>query len=531
MYSFLSSPLLLIQGARERVPALHRQKLSRVETDFRCLLDRVRQRLYPETIPVLASFWLKTVYWNGYTRRQWRELDKLLKTTSLTGTPVAEHWQQAVADIRNWIRGSADQPKEPQSDWRASLGRRSALAPEALAAYTVRLLNEWLPLEVARLLVREPESGIPVLTIGRALERLLLRDRLSSTTLEALLNPNLLSAQLAYPADLEMLRDVVLFLLGRTVGRAPVSLPATLLAVTPEAHLSPEFADNVANAYLVRRAQTEELHIPITANQAIQVLAEAPARIGSVVVTADGRCWEPVNLQGGDRNVIVYGSRGRLRLDYSADHVRLRVPWPEDRRDWSGNVHFSPRVEIFGRRWNIASWEKDATHAWLNLVFSQALPISAAASTPAASLRRSGPASADLAWAELEAALAAGLAQGEWSPVEQVHRGELIPLGRAVFGLVQALMDRRQRTLDTIESHLRRIHYLLTVLDSSYGLLPWRILPKPARRLLLLARAHPALLELLQQVFAGVPEPSAGSPSMQGLKRLAGARSRRHVSV
>ena len=39
-------------------------KLPRVlpETEVEALLARMRQRLYPETIPVLASYWLKTVY-------------------------------------------------------------------------------------------------------------------------------------------------------------------------------------------------------------------------------------------------------------------------------------------------------------------------------------------------------------------------------------------------------------------------------------------------------------------------------------
>jgi hypothetical protein len=530
MPSFLSGPLMLIQGAKERVPDLHRRKTSRVEIDFRCLLDRMRQRMYPETVPVLASFWLKTIYWNGYTRAQWRHLDRLLRSTSLAGEPVEEHWRHAVHDIRNWIRGSVDRPKEPNTDWRASLGRRSALAPEALAAYTIRLLNEWLPVEVARLLVREPESGIPVLTIGRALERLLLRDRLSTATLEALLNPGLLSSRFAYPADLEMLRDVVVFLLGRTSAPAPPALPATLLATTADAHFGADFAGDVASAFLRRRGPVEELLVPITQTRAMHVLAEAPARIGSVVVTADGRCWEPMNLQRGDQNVVVYRSDHRLRLDYSADHLRLRIPWPDDRRTWSG-IYFAAPMEIFGRRWKVASWEKDAAHVWLNLVFLQVMPASELASTPASSLRRSGPAAVDLAWAELETALGSGISLGEWTPIERLQREDLIPLGRALFGLVQTVTDRRQRTVEAIDSHLRRIRYLQSALDSSYGPLPWRMLPKSARRILVMARAHPPLLELLQQVFAGVPEPGAASRSMPGLKGLASMRSRSHASV
>ena len=38
-----------------------RSNASRAEEDLQALLARMRQRLYPETIPALASFWLKTV--------------------------------------------------------------------------------------------------------------------------------------------------------------------------------------------------------------------------------------------------------------------------------------------------------------------------------------------------------------------------------------------------------------------------------------------------------------------------------------
>jgi len=50
-----------------------------VEEDLEALLTRMRQRLYPETLPVLASYWLKTVSASGYGRRQWKELTGLLK--------------------------------------------------------------------------------------------------------------------------------------------------------------------------------------------------------------------------------------------------------------------------------------------------------------------------------------------------------------------------------------------------------------------------------------------------------------------
>src|SRR6516225_1969189 len=54
-------------------------KASCVEGDLEALLVRMRQRRYPETIPVLASYWLRTVHASGYGRRHWKKLNRLLK--------------------------------------------------------------------------------------------------------------------------------------------------------------------------------------------------------------------------------------------------------------------------------------------------------------------------------------------------------------------------------------------------------------------------------------------------------------------
>src|SRR6185369_17820076 len=108
---------------------------------------------------------------------------------------------------------------------------------EQLEPYIRRLLNPWLVAEVACLLINQSESGvpqdggIPVLAIATSLERLLLRDRLSPGTLEMLLQPDLVSPRDVYPADAEILTDVVLALLGRTWAPTPPVMPATLLGV------------------------------------------------------------------------------------------------------------------------------------------------------------------------------------------------------------------------------------------------------------------------------------------------------------
>src|SRR6516225_343121 len=78
-------------------------KQFRVAEDVEALLARIRQRLYPETLPVLAFYRLKTVSARGYGSRQWKELNRLLKRT-LGQQPLDEPSCQAMVDIQAWIQ-------------------------------------------------------------------------------------------------------------------------------------------------------------------------------------------------------------------------------------------------------------------------------------------------------------------------------------------------------------------------------------------------------------------------------------------
>jgi hypothetical protein len=59
------------------------------EGDLEALLARMRQRLYPETLPVLGFCWLKTVKASGYRRRQWKQLNRMLKRPSVNSSWTA----------------------------------------------------------------------------------------------------------------------------------------------------------------------------------------------------------------------------------------------------------------------------------------------------------------------------------------------------------------------------------------------------------------------------------------------------------
>ena len=490
-------------------------KISRVQRDFEYLLDRVGRRLYPETLESLAYYWLKTVFANGYERDEWNALDRLLGQAE---TVAAGPEMKVFEDLRTRIR-------------RAGLGKREAARAEAkpvderrtgpvglaLVPYTIRVLNEWAPVEVARLLVRDAdgtgreERGIPAVAFGKALERLFVRERLGNATLEALLQPRLFDPRYVYPADVEVLRDVVLFLLGRADAPVVDVLPATLLCVAPQSKLPADYADEVRRATLCE--ESGQLEVPISSSEALEALMAEKVRITSVVVTMDGRWWQADQLKGGSGSAVLYKPMGRLSMDYSSDHVRVRVPWPEARLHWSGSVQFAAPIEIFGRAWHIAHWEQDAERTWLDLEFAGVLPIAEIAAEAEPVLRRSRPAYVDMAWTALENALVEGLAAGSLDPVEQQRRENLIPLGRALHAFCEAVMDRKLRKLETLEPRLRAIAYHAAEVEPEFGKIPWRVLPEAVQKNLLRQRLFADLSESLTRVFEHLPQQESGKAS------------------
>jgi hypothetical protein len=504
LISLLAGPM--VAGFRVRQP-----KGSNATRELAALLARMHQRWYPETSPVLVSYWLKTVYCRGYELRWWKKLLAALRQAVAEEFASSAASRRALVELQTWIEQtvlSAGAP--PQAESPRMEAARNHLDPERLAPYVARLLNEWLPVEVARLLVDESESpmwqegGIPVLATAKALERLLVRERLSMRTLEMLLERGLLGPQLVYPADAEILRDVVLALLGRTEGPAPPVMPATLLAVAAESALAAGYSEAVRHASLVWRPSGEELHVRVGLSEIREILKSNQVQIGSIVVTMDGRWWESERLQYGENNFVVYRPKGRLRLDYSADHVKLRVPWPETRLRWNGEVSLGSALEIFGRQWHVSRWEQNGKRTWLDLVFSRVLPAIVGAN---AELRPARPASVDMAWAAVGNALASSIAQKSREPVEQLRHPDLIPVGRALFELSAPIMRLSHEARGTIETRLKAIRYLESGVLPVYGQVPWRIIPTPLRAALLMrGRSDAALRDLLSQVFEAFPE-------------------------
>jgi hypothetical protein len=340
--------------------------------------------------------------------------------------------------------------------------------------------------------------------IGRALEGLLVRERLSPRALEMLLQPQLFSPRYVYPADAEISQDVILFLLGRKWASPGSVMPAELLCVAPDSLLPGNYGEAVHHAFVVPRLGGEEVHVPIAPAQALEILKDEQLRIGSVMVTRDGRWWEAVHLQDREPHSVVYRPMGRLRLDYVADHVRLRVPWPRAQLSWSGGTAFPDTFEIFGREWRLSHREQDAKRTWLHLVVSRVLTET----VPPGDARwwRLRPVSVDLAWSALENALTSSIVQGSSEPIERFRHSDLIPLGCAIFELAKSLMRRRLPPCEVIEAQLRGIRYLEAQVSSKYGRVPWRILPAKVHASFLKIRSHPELVELVNQVFDSLPE-------------------------
>jgi hypothetical protein len=462
---------------------------SDVERHVETLLARMRNRQYSETIPVLATYWLKTIWASGHELRWWKKLHHAL-TRALYEKPLDVPSRQGIADIQDWVEQtilrSGQTPSFPRQ---ASESAEITLDSDCLAPYIGRLLNEWMPAEVARLSIAASErfpalEGMPALTIARAIENLLVRTRLSKSTLEMLLQPELMSPRYIYPADAEILRDVVLWLLGETESPPPPCLPATLLWVAPDSPLSADYRTAVPRASLVQGSLGEELHVPVGPAQALGILNRKHVRIGSVVVTMDGRCWESKSLQEGQNYSVIHLPMGRLRIDCSQDHAKLTAPWPQARRRWPGAVSFPSTFEIFGRKWRVSGWRQDAEHAWLELVYARALTASEIA--PAAGeLRRLRPASADMAWSALETALTCSMEQKSQDPLERLRHSDLIPLGRALLSLVEAVEAHRRQKDESIGPKLHSVAYFAAQLPSEYGAVPWRIIPAATRAVLL----------------------------------------------
>jgi hypothetical protein len=481
----------------------HAERATRVPTDFKNLQERMRQRAYPETAPVLAYFWLRTLYLSGYDRSEWNQLDELLREALNRG--VVRAYSAILADIRFRIREDGLLSRDAPPPDAPALGERTSPGSDALGPYFVRLLNEWLSKEIAQVMIEEnDDQGIPALAAGRALERLLVRQQLSPAGLDIALDASSFSPRFVYPEHYEILRDVVLFLLGRTAPVPAAIGQACLLSTAPDAKSFDDYADAVAHATVSGTRDAEYLEVPVTPAHS-KVLLHGPGfGVASIVVTLDGRWWQAHTFRGGEQNAVLYRAGGRLRIDFSGQQVTLRVPSLERHISLSG-AGALPAVELFGREWRTIEWDQDPDCAWLVLASTAMLPVAKLAPGAEKGLRRCRPAFVDMTWTALEGALSSALEQRNCTPVEQLRRDEVIPLGRSLFALADTLAVRG-RTTEAVEGRLVAAAFHVSALEPVYGKVPWRVLPKRSRDALLGRGLYPLLEDRLRAVFVEVPE-------------------------
>jgi hypothetical protein len=491
-------------------------KQSRAKEELRALISRMRQRLYPESIPVLASYWLRGVYRSGHNRAWWAELDseieKALRGECLDGLSL-----ESLGGIQEWLRHSVlARHKAAPARQQLLPPFRANLTQEQVKPYICCLLNEWLPAEIARQLTREAEytlpqdGGISPLAAANALERLLLREHLSPQSLEMLFHSELLSPKDIYPADAEILQDVVLALLGRAWAPPPRVTPATLLCVAGAPALPSDYAAAVENASLVRCENHDELCVPVAQSHALEILKSDPVKIGSILVTLDGRWWQPDNLQSGADSLIIYRPAGRLRIDFTSDHARLTIPWPASEAQWQGPVHLPDCFLVFGREWRPRAWERNAEGTCLHLEFSRNAKTASlpAADTPFRGLR---PASAEIAWSEMERALRSCTEQGSRAPIDRMRRTDLVPLGQAILGLAGFQTPSPESGIP-LQQRLKSIQYFHGSVSSVYGRIPWRILPPSLSVVIRRRHFDEGSLDLIDEIFEGFPKPFRRKP-------------------
>jgi hypothetical protein len=287
-------------------------------------------------------------------------------------------------------------------------------------------------------------------------------------------------------------------------------LPAIPLTIAGASALPPGFVDAVGKASIFSGNDgLEELYVPLEQCQALSLLERDPVRIGSILVTVDGRWWESVRLHGGPECALVYRPVGRLRIDFTAEHARLRLPWPASVQYGSGEVRLPGRFEIFGREWRAVAWERTAGGAALRLEFTRALIPPEAEGDDRHRATRLRPASAEMAWSELEQTLAFSLAHRTIAPIDQLRREDLIPLARAILRLNESL---RIHSPGEIEQSLLSIRYHHGAVAAAYGSIPSRVLPPAVLDAFRNLRGDPGWHDLLEDIWEDASLPATSPP-------------------
>src|SRR5690348_12994030 len=78
------------------------RRVSRAQSSLEALLARMRQRLYPDTLPALASFWLRTVCSQGHNKPWWLELSGAIEEAARAER--LDEYRDVLLSLRDWIQ-------------------------------------------------------------------------------------------------------------------------------------------------------------------------------------------------------------------------------------------------------------------------------------------------------------------------------------------------------------------------------------------------------------------------------------------
>jgi hypothetical protein len=376
---------------------------DQIQRDLKSLRERARGRSYPDTMNVLAFYWLMTVR-ETYTAEHWPILGKQARMELSGAGSLSEEEARALGQAARWIDTTL-----PCS--RKAVLRRNFVPPFTSGQYAPpdfisqafleTLLNEWLRERVLekygrRLIpadwnsesayeetalcleeILKPLFIFPDVETVHAMDRLqghrptpiediLQWRRRRQAGLESLLLVSLREANTIDPKQREILTDVVLYMLGVTgPPPEPEAGYAWLLPAPLGDSLPKDAAKQVAEFPLPRDyagATTllipfEEWQVPGRSNGSLQ-----PLSIESTLLTPDGRIWQSHDLEqeAGSAPGILYCAAGKIDVVPTSRGLLLQVPIASCPTEINPKLIEEWDMALYHGRWHMERME--ATH-------------------------------------------------------------------------------------------------------------------------------------------------------------------------
>ncbi len=399
----------LLVGAPERSPRERKllEIAKRYQQDVYWLRERIRRRLYQDTLPVLVFYWLRTIR-EMYTAEEWPVVEAETKEMLQNrGQPAVE--LRALQYASEWIglaRPVVAERQKPHNRVRAFTSEHLAPSGFVSQAYLEALLSEWVTERVLEVYgtrpVKEnwncgdayqetalcledllrPLSVYPDVEVVRGYDRLqkrppmpveevVLARRRRQAALESLVRAAPRDASVVDPKQREILNDVILYLLGAT-HPAPPAEPGYAWLFPGDhlgANLPPDFSNQVSESPLPENYENAGMiSIHLRTWPAPQRMERGQTvSLHSTLLTPDGRVWEAHHMEqlAGSAPDVVFRAIGRIDVTPAQDSFLMRVPvasWPTE---IGPEVNREREFELYQRRWHFYRFEGSAGPSFL----------------------------------------------------------------------------------------------------------------------------------------------------------------------